>query len=112
MISWLRASSQAIMIGSGTALADAPRLTRRPSEGVLPAGCLPPLTPLLRVVLDARGQVTAGPLTGYKVSSLGGLLAWTPLDYFGHLFYLGTQPTTLASWGRLLAAIHTLGTSR
>ena len=34
----LRASSQAIMIGSGTALADAPRLTRRMAEGALPAG--------------------------------------------------------------------------
>lgn len=58
----LRASSQAIMIGSGTALADAPRLTRRLDNGALPAGCLPPVNLLLRVVLDARGQVTAGPL--------------------------------------------------
>ena len=33
----LRASSQAIMIGSGTALADEPRLTRRLDEGATPA---------------------------------------------------------------------------
>lgn len=58
----LRAASQAIMIGSGTALADEPRLTRRLDEGALPAGWLPPVKPLLRVVLDGRGRVTTGPL--------------------------------------------------
>ena len=33
----LRAASQAIMVGSGTALADEPRLTRRLDEGATPA---------------------------------------------------------------------------
>ena len=47
----LRASSQAIMVGSGTALADEPRLTRRLEAGTLPEGWLPPVQPLLRVVL-------------------------------------------------------------
>jgi diaminohydroxyphosphoribosylaminopyrimidine deaminase/5-amino-6-(5-phosphoribosylamino)uracil reductase len=52
----LRADSQAIVIGSGTALADRPALTVR---GVTPA---PPVAPL-RVLLDGRGRVPAdGPL--------------------------------------------------
>jgi diaminohydroxyphosphoribosylaminopyrimidine deaminase/5-amino-6-(5-phosphoribosylamino)uracil reductase len=52
----LRADSQAIVVGSGTALADAPRLTVR---GVEP----PPSRPPLRVLLDARGRVApTGPL--------------------------------------------------
>jgi diaminohydroxyphosphoribosylaminopyrimidine deaminase/5-amino-6-(5-phosphoribosylamino)uracil reductase len=52
----LRADAQAIVIGSGTALADAPQLTVR---GVAPA----PYRPPLRVLLDARGRVTpTGPL--------------------------------------------------
>jgi diaminohydroxyphosphoribosylaminopyrimidine deaminase/5-amino-6-(5-phosphoribosylamino)uracil reductase len=51
----LRAESQAIVIGSGTALADAPALTVR--------GVTAPPQPPLRVVLDARGRVPAtGPL--------------------------------------------------
>ena len=41
----LRASSQAIMVGSGTAIADAPQLTRRLPEEALPVGCLPPANP-------------------------------------------------------------------
>lgn len=48
----LRADSQAIVVGSGTALADRPALTVR---GADPA----PITPPLRVVLDARGRVSA-----------------------------------------------------
>ncbi|MBM3660986.1 MAG: bifunctional diaminohydroxyphosphoribosylaminopyrimidine deaminase/5-amino-6-(5-phosphoribosylamino)uracil reductase RibD, partial [Actinobacteria bacterium] len=52
----LRADSQAIVVGSGTALADRPALTVR---DVTPA----PATPPLRVLLDARGRVpAAGPL--------------------------------------------------
>ena len=51
-----RASSQAIVIGAGTALKDSPQLTVRHPE------CAP-LHPPLRVLLDAKGQVPAkGPL--------------------------------------------------
>jgi diaminohydroxyphosphoribosylaminopyrimidine deaminase/5-amino-6-(5-phosphoribosylamino)uracil reductase len=51
----LRAESQAVVVGSGTALADRPALTARDAE--------PPLHQPRRVLLDARGQVTAdGPL--------------------------------------------------
>ncbi|HVM39257.1 MAG TPA: bifunctional diaminohydroxyphosphoribosylaminopyrimidine deaminase/5-amino-6-(5-phosphoribosylamino)uracil reductase RibD, partial [Acidimicrobiia bacterium] len=51
----LRAASQAIVVGSGTALADAPELTVRRVAA-------PPVPPL-RVVLDGRGRVPArGPL--------------------------------------------------
>ena len=49
----LRADSQAIVIGSGTALADHPALTVRGVE--LPAAAIAPL----RVVLDGRGRVPA-----------------------------------------------------
>jgi len=53
----LRADSQAVVIGSGTALADRPSLTARP-VGADPAAPAP-----LRVLLDARGRVPAsGPL--------------------------------------------------
>ena len=50
----LRATSQAILVGSGTALKDAPSLTVR-----LPEGC--PRQPL-RVVLDSCGRVVSGSL--------------------------------------------------
>ena len=52
----LRADSQAVVVGAGTALADRPSLTVR--------GIDPPVEhPPLRVVLDARGRVPAdGPL--------------------------------------------------
>jgi diaminohydroxyphosphoribosylaminopyrimidine deaminase / 5-amino-6-(5-phosphoribosylamino)uracil reductase len=59
----LRARSQAVVVGSGTALADRPTLTARPA---LDRDALPlrqPLRQPLRVVLDARGRVPAdGPL--------------------------------------------------
>lgn len=60
----LRASSQAILVGAGTALADSPRLTRRIDATAIPDGWLPPNNEggLLRVLLDARGRVTDGPL--------------------------------------------------
>jgi diaminohydroxyphosphoribosylaminopyrimidine deaminase / 5-amino-6-(5-phosphoribosylamino)uracil reductase len=48
----LRAESQAVVIGSGTALADRPTLTARPPGGL--AGPQP-----RRVILDARGRVPA-----------------------------------------------------
>jgi diaminohydroxyphosphoribosylaminopyrimidine deaminase/5-amino-6-(5-phosphoribosylamino)uracil reductase len=52
----LRADSQAVVVGSGTALADRPRLTVRDADP-------PPERPPLRVLLDARGRVPAdGPL--------------------------------------------------
>jgi diaminohydroxyphosphoribosylaminopyrimidine deaminase/5-amino-6-(5-phosphoribosylamino)uracil reductase len=52
----LRADSQAIVIGAGTALADRPRLTVRDADG-------PVATQPLRVLLDATGRVPAdGPL--------------------------------------------------
>ena len=52
----LRAESQAIVVGAGTALADRPRLTVRDADG--PVQAQP-----LRVVLDATGRVPAeGPL--------------------------------------------------
>ena len=53
----LRADSQAVVVGSGTALADRPTLTARPADG-------PPVTRQpIRVLLDARGRVPAsGPL--------------------------------------------------
>ena len=52
----LRAESQAIVIGAGTALADRPRLTVRDADG--PVHSQP-----LRVLLDATGRVPAeGPL--------------------------------------------------
>lgn len=51
----LRAESQAIVVGSGTALADAPVLTVRDAPA--------PPRPPVRVLLDARGRVPAtGPL--------------------------------------------------
>jgi len=58
----LRASSQAIIVGSGTAVIDEPRLTLRLPDGALPAGWLPPARPPLRVVLDASGRLEHGPL--------------------------------------------------
>jgi diaminohydroxyphosphoribosylaminopyrimidine deaminase/5-amino-6-(5-phosphoribosylamino)uracil reductase len=52
----LRADSQAIVVGAGTALTDQPRLTVRAVQA-------PPDHPPLRVVLDAHGRVPAtGPL--------------------------------------------------
>ena len=52
----LRADSQAIVIGAGTALADQPRLTVRDVTR-------PPHQPPVRVLLDGRGRVPAtGPL--------------------------------------------------
>lgn len=52
----LRAESQAIVVGAGTALADHPSLTVRVPDS-------PPRTPPVRVLLDATGRVPAlGPL--------------------------------------------------
>src|SRR5436853_563146 len=49
----LRADSQAIIIGAGTALADCPALTVRDVM-------TPPARPPLRVLLDGRARVPAG----------------------------------------------------
>ncbi|MGO9873713.1 MAG: bifunctional diaminohydroxyphosphoribosylaminopyrimidine deaminase/5-amino-6-(5-phosphoribosylamino)uracil reductase RibD [Acidimicrobiia bacterium] len=58
----LRADSQAIMVGAGTAIADQPHLTVR---GVAPA----PEQPPTRVLLDAHGRVpAAGPLFNTRVA--------------------------------------------
>jgi diaminohydroxyphosphoribosylaminopyrimidine deaminase/5-amino-6-(5-phosphoribosylamino)uracil reductase len=52
----LRADSQAVIVGSGTALADRPTLTARPVDATIERQPL-------RVLLDARGRVPAeGPL--------------------------------------------------
>lgn len=52
----LRGRSQAVVVGSGTALADRPTLTARDLDP-------PPAAPPLRVLLDARGRTPAdGPL--------------------------------------------------
>ena len=61
----IRARSQAVVVGAGTALRDAPRLTWR-ATGAEPWAALgadgaPPPQPL-RVILDARGRVRTGPL--------------------------------------------------
>lgn len=59
----LRAESQAILVGSGTALADKPRLTLRLDDDALPSRYVhTPHTQPLRVLLDARGRVDSGPL--------------------------------------------------
>ncbi len=58
----LRADSQAVVVGSGTALADRPALTVRDLPGG-PTDPGPPARPPLRVLLDARGRVPVeGPL--------------------------------------------------
>lgn len=69
----LRAESQAIVVGSGTALVDRPTLTvRLPAAEPDP----PPTRPPLRVALDARGRVPAdGPL--FDVAALGPTLVIT-----------------------------------
>lgn len=58
----LRADSQAILVGSGTALQDRPSLTARlpESDGVVKQP--------LRVVLDTRGRVTEGPLMNTELA--------------------------------------------
>jgi diaminohydroxyphosphoribosylaminopyrimidine deaminase / 5-amino-6-(5-phosphoribosylamino)uracil reductase len=57
----LRASSQAIMVGSATALIDKPSLTVR---GVVGAETVKPL----RVVADTRGRVDEGPLMDTRLA--------------------------------------------
>ncbi|MEX2254532.1 MAG: bifunctional diaminohydroxyphosphoribosylaminopyrimidine deaminase/5-amino-6-(5-phosphoribosylamino)uracil reductase RibD [Acidimicrobiia bacterium] len=58
----LRADSQAVVVGSGTALADEPALTVRLAGGAMEPPHDPPRQPV-RVLLDARGRVPAsGPL--------------------------------------------------
>jgi len=58
----LRAASQAIIVGSGTAIIDEPRLTLRLNAVDLPHGWLMPTRAPLRVVLDGRGQLSSGAL--------------------------------------------------
>lgn len=61
----IRANSQAVVVGAGTALRDEPRLTWRVSGGEewanFGADGAPPPQPL-RVILDARGRVRSGAL--------------------------------------------------
>jgi diaminohydroxyphosphoribosylaminopyrimidine deaminase/5-amino-6-(5-phosphoribosylamino)uracil reductase len=58
----LRAQSQAIIVGSGTALADQPSLTVRDTDEL-------PDRPPLRVLLDGRGRVPAlGPLFDMRLA--------------------------------------------
>jgi diaminohydroxyphosphoribosylaminopyrimidine deaminase/5-amino-6-(5-phosphoribosylamino)uracil reductase len=64
----LRASSQAILVGSGTALTDEPRLTVRLEPGTLPPDWLPPARPPLRVVVDASGRLDRGPLLDTRLA--------------------------------------------
>jgi len=59
----LRAESQAILIGSGTAIADKPKLTVRDIE--LPDQFKPPL----RVLLDSRGRVSPSDFQGDLIFS-------------------------------------------
>ena len=67
----LRADSQAIMVGAGTALADRPQLTVRDADPL-------PAQPPLRVVLDGRGRVPAeGPL--FDVAAAPTLVVTTPV---------------------------------
>lgn len=67
----LRAESQAIVIGAGTAIADLPRLTVRNVKQQ-------PLRPPLRVVVDAAGKVPAtGPL--FNAADAPTLIATSPL---------------------------------
>jgi len=58
----LRARSQAILVGTGTALSDRPRLTTRINGMVDESVDLPPVVPSLRVALDRTGKITSGPL--------------------------------------------------
>lgn len=86
----LRADSQAVVIGSGTALADRPTLT--PRDVVEPVA-----RPPLRVVLDARGRVPAdGPLFDTR---------------FAPTLVLTTDaaaPTTVDAWRAAGAKVETL----
>lgn len=75
----LRAESQAIIIGSETAIKDMPKLTVRDH--------CPPYTPPLRVLLDSRGRVKVnGPLFD---QSLGPTLVYTTSR---------ADPNTLLHW--------------
>jgi diaminohydroxyphosphoribosylaminopyrimidine deaminase/5-amino-6-(5-phosphoribosylamino)uracil reductase len=72
----LRARSQAVLVGAGTAVVDRPRLTPRVTADDIPAAnteLRAQLTeqraqPLLRVVLDGQGRVTDGPLLDTSVN--------------------------------------------
>jgi diaminohydroxyphosphoribosylaminopyrimidine deaminase/5-amino-6-(5-phosphoribosylamino)uracil reductase len=75
----LRAESQAVVVGSGTALADQPDLRVRLAD--------PPPSPPLRVLLDARGRVPAeGPL--FEVDTAPTLV----------LTASGAEPASVAAW--------------
>eukprot|EP00756_Hemistasia_phaeocysticola_P054796 Hpha_TRINITY_DN30707_c0_g1::TRINITY_DN30707_c0_g1_i1::g.28445::m.28445/K11752/ribD; diaminohydroxyphosphoribosylaminopyrimidine deaminase / 5-amino-6-(5-phosphoribosylamino)uracil reductase len=66
----IRAESQAVVVGSGTALADNPRLTVRLEK-------FPDIQQPLRVLLDRRGRVTKGNLM--DTSQAPTLVVTTPL---------------------------------
>jgi diaminohydroxyphosphoribosylaminopyrimidine deaminase/5-amino-6-(5-phosphoribosylamino)uracil reductase len=87
----LRADSQAIVIGSGTALADHPALTVRDVA-------LPPRDAPLRVVLDGRGRVPAtGPLFDTSVAPT--LVVTTE----------GADPVNVSAWGAAGAKVAVVG---
>lgn len=56
----LRAEVDAVVVGSGTVLADDPLLTARPPDRLRSQNGSPPVRQPLRVVLDARGRTPAG----------------------------------------------------
>jgi diaminohydroxyphosphoribosylaminopyrimidine deaminase/5-amino-6-(5-phosphoribosylamino)uracil reductase len=90
----LRADSQAIVVGSGTALADHPVLTARPTD--VPVERQP-----LRVLLDGRGRVPAsGPL--FEVDLAATLVCTTE----------AAPPAARAAWLAMGAKVEVLPASR
>jgi len=86
----LRADSQAVVVGAGTAIADQPHLTVRDVD-------VPPPHPPLRVVLDAAGRVPAtGPL--FDLAAAPTLVVTTA----------GAAPDTVDAWRAAGAKVETV----
>ena len=102
----LRADSQAVVVGSGTALADRPALTVRDADPV-------PEHPPLRVLLDARGRVpAAGPLFDAAAPTLVITTGAAPSGVLDAWWAAGaTVETVPAANGKvdLVAALDVLG---